>query len=48
MKFSKKSLRMAGLLLGVAMLGSVFAGCGDEAKSDEINPGVERTNCKAN
>ena len=40
MKFSKKSLRMAGLLLGVAMLGSVFAGCGDEAKSDEIKIGA--------
>ena len=31
---------MAGLLLGVAMLGSVFAGCGDEAKSDEIKIGA--------
>ncbi len=40
MKFSKKSLRMAGMLLGVAMLGSVFAGCGDEAKSDEIKVGA--------
>lgn len=40
MKFSKKSLRMAGLLLGVAMLGSVFAGCGSETKSDEIKVGA--------
>ena len=40
MKFNKKSLRMAGMLLGVAMLGSVFAGCGDEAKSDEIKVGA--------
>ena len=40
MKFSKKSLRMAGLLLGVTMLGSVVAGCGDEAKSNEIKIGA--------
>ena len=40
MKFNKKSLRMAGVLLGVAMLGSIFAGCGDEAKSDEIKVGA--------
>ena len=40
MKFSKKSLRMAGLLLGAAMLGGIFAGCGNEAKSDEIKIGA--------
>ena len=40
MKFNKKSLRMAGLVLGVAMLGSVFAGCGSESKSDEIKVGA--------
>ena len=42
MNFGKKRLRMAGLLLGITMLGSVFAGCGGEeaANSDEIKVGA--------
>lgn len=40
MNFSKKHLRMAGMLLGITMLGGIFAGCGDEAKSDEIKIGA--------
>ncbi|MFA6849131.1 MAG: ABC transporter substrate-binding protein [Selenomonadaceae bacterium] len=40
MNFSKKYLRMAGMLLGVTMLGGIFAGCGDEAKSNEIKIGA--------
>ena len=28
MNFSKKRLRIAGLLLGMTMFGSIFAGCG--------------------
>ena len=50
MFFSKK-LRLAGALLGVAMLGSVFAGCGgDSASSDEIKIGanIEMTGNQAN
>ena len=50
MFFSKK-LRLASALLGVAMLGSVFAGCGnDKAASDEIKVGVniEMTGNQAN
>jgi len=40
MNFSKKHLRMAGMLLGITMLGGIFAGCGDEAKSNEIKIGA--------
>ncbi len=40
MNFSKKKLRMASLLLGISMLGTIFAGCGDEANSDEIKVGA--------
>ena len=40
MGFSKKSLRIAGALLGAAMLGTIFAGCGDQGKSDEIKVGA--------
>ena len=50
MFFSKK-LRLAIALLGVDMLGSVFAGCGnDKAASDEIKVGVniEMTGNQAN
>lgn len=50
MLFGKK-LRLAGALLGVAMLGTVFAGCGgDTASSDEIKIGanVEMTGNQAN
>lgn len=36
MNFSKKRLRIAGLLLGITMLGSVVAGCGgDQAANDD-------------
>ena len=50
MFFSKK-LRLASALLGVAMLGSVFAGCGnDKAASDEIKVvvNIEMTGNQAN
>ena len=30
MNFSKKRLRIAGLLLGMTMFGSIFAGCGGD------------------
>ena len=43
MNFSKKSMRLAGALLGTMLLGGVFAGCGgggNEAKSDEIKIGA--------
>ena len=42
MNFSKKRLRMAGMLLGITMLGSVFAGCGGEqaANDDTIKVGA--------
>ena len=42
MNFGKKRLRMAGMLLGITMLGSVFAGCGGEeaAHSNEIKVGA--------
>ena len=42
MNFGKKRLRMAGMLLGITMLGSVFAGCGGEeaANSNEIKVGA--------
>ena len=42
MNFSKKRLRIAGLLLGMTMFGSIFAGCGGEeaANSDEIKIGA--------
>ena len=37
MFFKKKAMRLASAVLGIAMLGSVFAGCGDEAAySDDI------------
>lgn len=42
MNFGKKRLRIAGMLLGITMLGSVFAGCGGEeaTNSDEIKVGA--------
>ena len=42
MNFGKKRLRMAGMLLGITMLGSVFAGCGGEEaeNSNEIKVGA--------
>lgn len=44
MKFGKRGLRLAGMLMGAMMLGSVFAGCGggggDAKKSDEIKVGA--------
>ena len=40
MKFGKKSLRMAGLVMGVAMLGGIFAGCGSQQNSNEIKIGA--------
>ena len=50
MFFSKK-LRLASAVLGVAMLSTVFAGCGgDSASSDEIKVGanIEMTGNQAN
>ena len=46
MNFSKKRLRIAGLLLGMTMFGSIFAGCGGEeaANSDEIKIGANFEN----
>lgn len=35
MIFSKKRFRIAGILLGITMLGSVFAGCGGEQAADD-------------
>ncbi len=49
--FLSKKLRLAGALLGVTMLSSVFAGCGsDSASSDEIKVGanIEMTGNQAN
>ena len=41
MNFSSKKLRLAGMLMGITMLGSIFAGCGgEEASSDEIKVGA--------
>ena len=41
MIFGKKSLKIAAAAIGVALMGSVFAGCGgDSAKSDEIKIGA--------
>ena len=44
MKFGKRGLRLAGMLMGAMMLGSVFAGCGggggDAKKSAEIKVGA--------
>lgn len=42
MRFGKRSLRVAGMLLGAAMLSSVFTGCGDDQAKDskEIRVGA--------
>ena len=40
MKFSGKHLKFAAALMGTLLMGSVLAGCGDEAKSDEIKIGA--------
>ena len=51
MFFKKKAMRLASAVLGIAMLGSVFAGCGDEAaSSDDIKVGAnfELTGNQAN
>lgn len=40
MNFSRKHLRLAAGLLGALFLGGVLAGCGNEAKSDEIKIGA--------
>lgn len=40
MKFSGKYLKLAAALMGTLLMGSVLAGCGDEAKSDEIKIGA--------
>lgn len=41
MNFGKKRLRVAGLLLGLTMLGGVIAGCGSQgSNSDEIKIGA--------
>ena len=40
MHFSKKSLKIMGVLAGTMLMGSIFAGCGDDAKSDEIKIGA--------
>jgi branched-chain amino acid transport system substrate-binding protein len=40
MGLNKKAMRLAGLALGVALMGSMFAGCGNDAKSDEIKIGA--------
>lgn len=51
MNFGKKRLRVAGLLLGLTMLGGVIAGCGGQGSdSDEIKVGAnfELTGAVAN
>ena len=40
MHFSKKSLKIMSVLAGIMLMGSIFAGCGDDAKSDEIKIGA--------
>lgn len=40
MHFSKKSLKIMSVLAGTMLMGSIFAGCGDDAKSDEIKIGA--------
>lgn len=40
MHFSKKSLKIMSVLAGTMLIGSIFAGCGDDAKSDEIKIGA--------
>lgn len=40
MHFSKKSLKIMSVLAGTMLMGSIFAGCGDDAKSDEIKIGT--------
>ena len=40
MFFSKKSLRLACAVLGTALLGSVFAGCGSKESGDTIKVGA--------
>ena len=50
MFFSKK-LRLASAFLGVAMLGSVFAGCGSDAGSGDtikVGANIEMTGNQAN
>ena len=40
MHFSKKSLKIMSVLAGTMLMGSIFACCGDDAKSDEIKIGA--------
>lgn len=40
MHFSKKSLKIMSVLAGTMLMGNIFAGCGDDAKSDEIKIGA--------
>lgn len=40
MHFSKKSLKIMSVLAGTMLMGSILAGCGDDAKSDEIKIGA--------
>lgn len=40
MHFSKKSLKIMSVLAGTMLMGGIFAGCGDDAKSDEIKIGA--------
>lgn len=40
MHVSKKSLKIMSVLAGTMLMGSIFAGCGDDAKSDEIKIGA--------
>lgn len=40
MHFSKKSLKIMSVLAGTMLMGSIFAGCGEDAKSDEIKIGA--------
>lgn len=40
MHLSKKSLKIMSVLAGTMLMGSIFAGCGDDAKSDEIKIGA--------
>lgn len=40
MNFSKKSLKLMSVIAGTMLMGSVFAGCGDEGSADEIKVGA--------
>lgn len=40
MNLSKKCLTMTSIVLGMSMMGALFAGCGSEEKSNEINIGA--------